>query len=227
MIRRAVLAFLALALLAAPAARAHKANPNYLSKITGLQPAMDGVRLEMVNRDDAIRLENRSDEDITVLGYDDKEPYARILADGTAEVNVNSKAYYLNEDRFATTQAPATLPSEPKWKVLSKAHRLEWHDHRSHWMAKTVPPAVKDQSRKTKVFDWKVPVMVGDRPGTITGTLFWTPSASGGAPTGAIFAGAAIVLLLSIMVIVVRRRRATEEDAEPGTPAAKGAGEAW
>jgi hypothetical protein len=223
-IRRSLLTLLFAALLLAPAAMAHKANPNYLSKIAGLEPGLDGVRLEMVNRDDAIRLENRSDQDITVLGYDDKEPYARILADGTAEVNVNSKAYYLNEDRFATTKAPASLPATPKWKVLSKAHRLEWHDHRSHWMAKSVPPAVKDQSKKTKVFDWKVPVTVGDQPAAITGTLFWTPAASGGAPTAAIIAGAAIVILLSIMVIVVRRRRADEDGA---TPAVEGAGEAW
>jgi hypothetical protein len=226
--RRLLLLTFAALLLAAPA-QAHKANPNYLSVISGIEPGLDGVRLEMVNRDDAISLVNRSDQDITVLGYDDKEDYARVLADGTVEVNTNSKAFYLNEDRFATTVAPKNLPATPNWKVLSKSHKLEWHDHRSHWMAKTLPPAVKDKSVKTKVFDWKVPVKVGTQPAAIQGELFWTPTAGGGAPVGAIIAGAVIVILLSIMVIVVRRRREAEagDEAGPGKPAAEGAGEAW
>ena len=39
------------------------------------------------------------------MGYDDK-PYARVLADRTVQVNTNSPAYYLNDDRFGNATAP-------------------------------------------------------------------------------------------------------------------------
>jgi hypothetical protein len=217
--RRALVAVLGLLVLA-PAAFAHKANPNFLSEIAGLKPAMDGVELQMLRRDDAIEIENRSGKDVVVMGYEDGEPYARLKADGTVEVNTNSKAYYLNEDRFGTQEVPKSLPSEPAWKKLSASHRFEWHDHRAHYMGKGTPPQVKDPGVRQKVFDWQVPVEVGGTPGAITGRLFWTPRDDGGAPLGAIVAGAAIVILLSIMVIVVRRRRAGSDPV--GT-----AGEAW
>lgn len=217
--RRLLIALVAL-LVAAPVAVAHKGNPNFLSEIEGIQPALDGVRLEMLNRDDRIELVNSSGEDVVILGYDD-EPYARVKADGTVEVNTNSKAYYLNEDRFAAVDVPATLPSQPQWKKLSASSRFEWHDHRAHYMGKGTPPQVKDESKRTKVFDWEVPLQAGGRTATITGTLFWTPQESG-APTGAIAVGVVLVLLMLAGVVVVRRRRAAAGDAEP-----RPAGEAW
>ena len=70
--RRLLIALFALLLLA-PAALAHKGNPNFLSEIEGISPGIDGVRLEMVNRDDRILLENRSDRDVVIMGYDDGE----------------------------------------------------------------------------------------------------------------------------------------------------------
>jgi hypothetical protein len=105
---------------------------------------------------------------------------------------------------------------------LDKTGRFEWHDHRMHWMGgDNRPPAVKDPSVRTKVFDWKVPVEVAGRPGAIAGTLFWTPLPGGGMPLGAIIALAALVLAAAVFAIVVRRRRAASA-GEPREPA-----EAW
>ena len=217
--RRALIALAALLVLA-PAAFAHSGNPNFLSQIEGIQPALEGVRLEMLNRDDRIEIENRSGEDVVIMGYDG-EPYARVKADGTVEVNTNSKAYYLNEDRFAAVEVPETLPSEPAWKKLSASSRFEWHDHRAHYMGKGRPPQVKDPGQRTMVFDWEVPLQAGGQPATITGTLFWTPEESG-APVGAIVVGGVLVLLMLAGVIVVRRRRAAAGRGESAP-----AGEAW
>ena len=41
-------------------------------------------------------------------------------ADGTVQVNTNSEAYYLNEDRLGETSVPTDLGAEPKWKQLSQ-----------------------------------------------------------------------------------------------------------
>ena len=64
------------------------------------------------------------------------------------------------------------------------------------------PPQVTDPDVRTKVFDWAVPMRVGDRPGAITGTLTWTPTPGGGVPTAAIFALAAVLILAFLAVFV-------------------------
>jgi hypothetical protein len=204
------------ALLAAAPALGHEGNPNFLSVIDRITPRSEGVTVEVLNRDDRMLLRNTSGKDVVILGYDE-EPYARVLADGTVEVNTDSEAYYLNDDRFANVDVPAGVDGkgEPRWKEIGKTGRFEWHDHRFHWMSEGTPPQVKDESVRTKVFDWTVPIEVGGERGTIAGTLFWTPLPGGGAPLGAIIAGAAIVIVLCIAVAVVRfRRRAAAERPE-------------
>jgi len=224
--RRAALLALAL-LVAAPPALAHDGNPNFLSQIERITPQADGVTVEVLNRDDRMLLRNTSGEDVLILGYDD-EPYARVLADGTVEVNTDSEAYYLNDDRFGDVEIPAGVDGAgaPQWKELSRTGRFEWHDHRFHWMAQGTPPQVKDESVRTKVFDWSVPIEVGGQRGAIAGSLFWTPLAGGGPPLGAILGGAGIVVLLCIGVVIVRYRRRTagdgDEERAPGPEA-----EAW
>jgi len=213
--RRAA-AFLAVVALLTPApALAHEGNPNYRSEISGIAPATDGVTVEVLNRDDRLLLHNTSDRDVVILGYDD-EPYARVLADGTVEVNTDSEAYYLNDDRFADVEVPAGVDGKgrPQWKEVGKTGRFEWHDHRAHWMGKGTPPQVEDPGVETKVFDWTVPIEVGEQRGAIAGTLHWTPLPGGGPPLGAVFAGAALLIASCIAVFVVRHRRRSSAPAE-------------
>jgi hypothetical protein len=197
-------------LLAAQPALAHEGNPNFLSEIDAVTPSTPGVTVEVLNRDDRMLLHNTSGEDVLIRGYED-EPYARVLADGTVQVNTDSEAYYTNDDRFGRVEVPASADSKgpPQWKEIGTTGRFEWHDHRFHWMAETVPGQVEDESVRTKVFDWKVPIEIGGRSGAISGTLFWTPLPGGGVPLGAILAGAAIVIACCIAIAVVRHRRRT------------------
>lgn len=222
------LAALACAAALAPAASAHEGDPNYLSQIKSVTPNDPGVKLTVLNRDDRLELLNTSGKTILIRGYQD-EPYARIGADGTVEVNTDSEAYYLNRDRKGEETAPAGVDSKgpPQWKRISRTGRFEWHDHRFHWMGEGTPKQVKDESVRTKVFDWSIPIEVGGQPGRIAGTLFWTPQPGGGPPLAAVIAFAGIAIALSIAVFVVRRRRATDagdpEEAEPQREAV----EAW
>jgi hypothetical protein len=217
MLRRiCAVALIALA-ATAPAASAHQGSPNYLSQIDNVQPAVDGLSVDVLSRDDRLLLRNASGRDVVIEGYDG-EPYARVLGDGTVEVNRDSPAFYLNDDRFGDVAAPKAADGKgaPRWKELSRTGRFEWHDHRMHWMSQTPPERVKDATEQTKIFDWSVPLDVNGRRGAIAGTLFWTPTVNSGPPTAAIVALAAVLIACCIAVIVVRRRRA---------PAV--AGEAW
>jgi hypothetical protein len=215
-------------LIGAPVALAHQGNPHYRSVVTSVTPALKGVDVSVLNFDDRLLLHNTSGKDITILDYQNPpKPYAQLLADGTVQVNTNSEAYYLNEDRLGETSVPKNLGTEPKWKQLSRSSRFEWHDHRAHWMGKGDPPGLKDKSAKTKIDDWTVPIKVADQQGVIAGTLTWVPLDEGGLPLAAIFAFAALLIALSLAVFVVRRRRAAGDDDDGGTTREKEVVEAW
>ena len=204
------------------AALAHQGNPNYRSVVNRVMPATPGVNLSVLNYDDRLLLNDAGRADVVVLDYQ-RKPYIHAAADGTVAVNTNSEAYYLNEDRYGQSAVPKGLGSQPAWKVVSRNGRYDWHDHRIHWMSQGAPPQVKDKGVRTKINDWTVPVRVNGKPGAISGTLTWVPSASQPLPLGAIFAFAALLILLSLGVFVARRRRGRRrDDARVG-----GATEAW
>ncbi len=116
---------------------------------------------------------------------------------------------YLNTNFYAQVTVPptASATAPPVWETVDRTGQFEWHDHRIHWMSPVTPPEVKDTSKRTKIFDWTVPIKVGTQPGAIRGELFWVPENSS-ASTGAIVAGILIVLAGLALVVVVRRRRA-------------------
>jgi hypothetical protein len=209
---RAVVAVSALiALAAAPAASAHQGNPNYRSVIDGVMPKVSGVRLQVLNLDDRLELQNTSGQTVVIQGYNG-EPYARLLADGTVQVNRRSPAFYLNDDRFGAVKVPSSAQPKatPQWQVVDRAGRFQWHDHRIHWMSQIPPKQVTDASKRTKVFDWSVPLRVGTTPATVKGSLFWQPAAGGGAPVAAIAGLVAFAVLGLGAALAVRRRRRAE-----------------
>jgi hypothetical protein len=130
---------------------------------------------------------------------------------------------------------PAFASSEatPEWKTQSNNGVFVWHDHRMHYMSPAVPEQVKDTSRKTKVFDYEVPLKIDGRKGAIHGTLFWvgSPSASK-LPIILISA----VVLIGAAALVLRSRRGRrggrggdegDDDGDPADPHAAPATEAW
>jgi hypothetical protein len=192
------------------------------SVVDALQPRTAGISLQVLSGDDRFQLTNRSRETVVVRGYD-KEPYARIAPDGTVAVNHNSPAFYLNTERYGAVTVPKTASAKatPDWEVLDKTGVFEWHDHRMHWMARTVPGVVKDKAARTRIFDYKIPITVGATQGQILGTLWWWPAKDGGPPTGAIVAFVVLLVAGGVAVVVVRRRRRAPASA------ASAAGEAW
>jgi hypothetical protein len=222
-----------LALTAAPTALAHQGNPNYRSVIDGVIPNSPGVKLQVLNLDDRLEVQNTSGKTVVIQGYQG-EPYARLLGDGTVQVNRNSPAFYLNDSRTSTGKVPANAKpgATPNWKVVDRAGRFQWHDHRIHWMSSVPPKQVTDKSKRTKVFDWTVPMRVGARKTSVDGTLFWQPKPGGGIPAGALIALVVLAVAGLGAVFVVRRRRGElGETGETDTPApregASAGTEAW
>jgi len=203
----------------------------YRSNITAITPSVAGLSIEVLEFADRLLLRNRTGKTVTIYGYEG-EPYARVLANGTAEQNVRAPATYLNTNFYADVVVPpiASAGAPPKWEVVDRTGEFEWHDHRIHWMSPVPPATVKDKSKRTLIFDWRVPIMVGTAKGAIDGQLFWTPESSK-APLGVIILGVAIVVAGLAFVLFVRRRRAQAALAGHGARAAGGDGaqadDAW
>jgi hypothetical protein len=220
-----LVALIALATTATAALAHGGGGTDYTSEARTVTPDGAGLSAQVLDRDDRLALRNDSGKTVVVEGYNG-EPYARLKPDGTVEVNVNSPALYLNEDRFAKVDLPARADEHavPEWKVVDRSGRFEWHDHRIHWMGAGRPDAVRDPQRRTKVFDWQVPLRVGGRPGEVAGTLTWVGRPDTSFPIAAAIALGAVAATGSALVVFVRRRRGGGSDG--GGPAEARA-EAW
>ncbi|HTZ86452.1 MAG TPA: hypothetical protein VMB05_07275 [Solirubrobacteraceae bacterium] len=183
-------------------------NYNYRSDITGVTPNVPGLHLEVLEFADRLVLRNQTGKTITVYGYQG-EPYARVLANGTVQVNTRSPAYYLNQNFYGEVNVPASASptAAPHWILIDRTGQIEWHDHRIHYMSPALPSQVKDKSKRTKIFDWQVPIAVGSTRGAVHGELLWVPEEGTKTPLAAIIALVLIVLAGLALVLVVRRRR--------------------
>ena len=238
MTRRLLMALMAatLALVAAvPAAvQAHGGNPNFRSVFHGLTPPLPGVQVRVIGYDSLYELRSSAKQPVTIYGYDG-EPYSRILPDGTVQQNTNSPAVYLNNDFAGTAPVPAHAHkgAPVAWRTVDKTATITWHDHRMHYLGKGKPPKVTDTHKKTKIFDYKIPVSEGSTRSTINGTLFWVGPSGGGFPLAAGIALALLVIGSVVLVTVVRRRRGREaggdagQGTEPVTAGTPDRREAW
>jgi hypothetical protein len=187
---------------------------HYRTYVTSITPKVRGLSVEVLEFADRLLLRNHTGQTVTVYGYSG-EPYARLLPDGAAEQNTRSPAVYLNTNFYANVTVPpsASASAPAKWAAVDRTGQFEWHDHRIHWMSPVTPPEVKDKSKRTKIFNWSVPIEVGSQRGAIDGELLWVPDSSK-APAGVIAAGVAIVLAGALLVLFVRRRRRTRRPPE-------------
>jgi hypothetical protein len=222
MLRRTAAALVSLALALPSVALAHEGNPNYRSEVRSSVP---GVSARVADFDDRLELDVAPGLEVVVLGYEG-EPYLRFRADSAVEVNRRSPAGYLNEDRFAAVEVPAQADPEapPEWEPVASRDPYSWHDHRIHYMSRELPPQVDDESVETKVFDWRVPVLIDGRRDAITGTLTWVPDEGGPSVAVAVGLGAAVLASLAFAVWRIRRRLAA---APEGPRDDGGGGEAW
>ncbi len=212
------------ALAAAPAAMGKEAA--VVSELQGVQPPASGLELEVTGGDRFLHLTNGTGKEIVVKGYDD-EPYLRFLPSRVVEVNTRAPSKYANEDRYALTPLPAQANSDatPKWQAVSRDGSYRWFDHRIHLMEKGTPPQVKDEAKRTKIFNWDVPMTIGGQQAKALGTLEWVPESSSDT-SPLMFVGLGVLaLLIGGGALALMRRRSGTSASSAERP--KQAEEAW
>lgn len=218
-----------LVLVHAPPAWSHAGgNPDYRSVIDRVTPNVPGVSFEVLSYDAYFQLLDQQGHEVVIYGYED-EPYARILKDGTVQVNERSPAKYLNDTRYpveSSVPPSANAKAPPKWETVDDSGTFIWHDHRMHYGAESVPPQVTDTSKKTEVFDYEIPISVDGRKGAIDGTLFWVGEANT-SKLPFIIVGALIVFGGGAGVLYIRRRRDGDAGRGQASEEKSASKEAW
>ena len=172
----------------------------------GVTPAVDGLTLTVLDYDDRLELDNGTGKPLVILGYEG-EPYLAFRG-GHVYRNTHSPATYLNDDRFGQVSLPvqADAKAEAAWQEVGQRETYDWHDHRIHWMSKTLPPkveAAKDEPRH--VFYWTIPATLDGKSLRISGSLDYTPPPSG-RPTPLI-AVLVLIVVVGIAAVVLRLLR--------------------
>ena len=200
-----------------PALPARAADAGVVSTLEGVQPPASGLELEVAGGDRFLSLTNGTGKQVVVKGYDD-EPYLRFLPSRVVEVNTRSPSKYANEDRYALRPVPAQASSDapPRWQTVSRDGSYRWFDHRIHLMEKGTPPQVKDESKRTKIFNWDVPMTIGGQDAKAVGTLEWVPASSSGTSPLVFIGIAAAALAIGAGVVALARRRKGSAPAGAG-----------
>jgi hypothetical protein len=134
--------------------------------------------------------------------------------------NVRSAATYLNADRYADVDLPEIVDAtaEPEWRRVADEPRVEWHDHRIHWMSTVPPPVVQeDPGSAHRILDWEVPLEVDGSLVVASGALDYAPPDEGGF--------SAILLVPPVLLVLaggafwwLHRRAGGGDDAAAGAP---------
>lgn len=194
----ALLGLVAMVGLASPAS-AHSVSgvgaTNWHTTLTSVTPTLPGVSLQVVENGSRLELTNHGPE-VEVFGYDG-EPYLRVGPLGVF-VNTLSPAAYLNCSRNGCPVPPyASSKAPPRWEKISTGQTILWHDHRTHWMGRQLPPDVtRDPGARHVQAHWTVSMAQGRTAITATGYYTWVPG------PGA-FPWLVVVLILAGVGIVV------------------------
>ena len=164
--------------LAVPApAFADPAGPSdFESAVVGVDPPADGVDVEIIGGDAFVLLTVAPGVSVDVVGYRG-EPYLRFLPSGVVEVNDNAPTTYLNEDRYAAVDIPASASpdAEPSWRQVASDGSYAWHDHRAHWMNEDPPPG---RGPGDRILEGVVPLLVDGREVDVAIASTWQQAPS-------------------------------------------------
>lgn len=149
----------------------------YESVLRSSERPAEGMRVAVVSAQlPAIYLENTSGQTVTVLGEED-EPFIRIGPH--VEVNLHSPTYVKMaqaEGKTPTAEAGAALA--PRWQQVQESPRWRWLEFRAAPPEGDPRPEWTERDDPTTVKTWKVPILLGEDRGEITGITRFVPVAA-------------------------------------------------
>ena len=119
-LRRTLTTAIAIMIVApvSPAAADPAEPTDYRSVVDVVEPAIAGVTIDVVGGDSFLRVRAETGHEVVVIGYWD-EPYARITADGTVEINQSSPSVLQNERRYGVaTEEVIDTTRPPRWETI-------------------------------------------------------------------------------------------------------------
>ena len=144
----------------------------YRTALTGVVPAPAGVAVRVDPAGEWVELSYTGPGSVIVYGYL-AEPYLRVTSTGVDE-NSLSPSTYLNRSLFADSVPTGAAAADvaPAWHRIGSTGRVQWHDHRLHWMGRAQPPAVAaDPRRAHEVGTWVMHATADGAPFEVRGTL--------------------------------------------------------
>lgn len=195
-----------LVVTAGPAAADPAGPTHYQSTIVAIDAEGDvPVTVEIMGGDAYLVLRVPPGVQVEVPGYEG-EPYLRVLADGTVQINERSPARWLNDARYGegdpNVEVPAGADAQapPDWRHAADGGVYAWHDHRIHWMSPSLPRHVDPTAGTPQpVQDWEVPLLVDGVPVTVRGELVWLPGPSPAGPVALV--GGLVLVMVALAVI--------------------------
>ena len=212
---RAAVATAAMLLLAAPAAFAHQGNPNYRSRSSGSRPPRPGVRVVRAQLRRQPRAAEHQRRDGRRSTATTTSRTRACSATGRSQVNTNSPAYYLNEDRFGDVDGAGGPRRRPaRTGRSSRQHRAASSGTTTActgW-SKARPAAGHGPRRAHAHLRLEGPDH-GRRPGRARSPArcSWIPLPGGSMPVGAIVAArrcSSSPALIAVAVVAPPARRA-------------------
>jgi len=109
---------------------------------------------------------------IVALGYED-EPMAMLDEEGNMFGNILSPSWWLNSDEnMGKPPTNANAKAEPEWVWQRSGGALSYHEHRVHFMAAAVDPAI---SNGGDVSTFELKFIVDGSPEVVKGALVFVP----------------------------------------------------
>ena len=136
---------------------------DYVARPAASGEVAPGIRAGVIDGDRKLELSVLPSREVVVRGYGE-EPFLRFSALGV-QVNVDSPTAIAN--RLVSGGAIAAVGSgaPARWKVLTKRHRLTWHDHR-------LGPRSGLRPGDGRVGEWAIPIVADGKPAAIQGGLW-------------------------------------------------------
>ena len=136
---------------------------------------MPGLQVQILAFADRLQIFNHTGRTVTIYGYQG-EPYARLLADGTVQLNERSPALYLNTSFYGggvACRRARTRARRRSGRRCTRPARSSGTTTASTGPRRRRRPQVKDKGKRTLIFNWTVPISVGGPAARSRGQLFW------------------------------------------------------